>query len=215
MRNRALILAAVLLGVLTLSWLLRVDEPPADSQPVATQTQRPFASRAAPSSASQTPSPAAPNATENAPSEPVDVAARAHFNEEARTFFAHASELSADERAREARELEQQLARLEHAGGLSAGETLLVLVGLIKATVSDPAQQDAQIKALQDRYKTDTQRRLAAAQARPDPQFESYKVRESEIVAEVMSMETIPDGLTRDEFLRRRLQSAREQLTPQ
>jgi hypothetical protein len=28
-------------------------------------------------------------------------------------------------------------------------------------------------------------------------------------------METIPDGLSRDEYLRRRLQSAREQLTPQ
>jgi hypothetical protein len=36
-------------------------------------------------------------------------------------------------------------------------------------------------------------------------------VREREIVAEVMGMTSIPDGLSRDEYLRRRLQQAREQ----
>jgi hypothetical protein len=91
----------------------------------------------------------------------------------------------------------------------------LVRAGLISETVPAGAKRDAQLLALQQRYRDETQLRLAAAQALPDPQFESYKVRESQIVNEVMAMETIPDGLSRDEYLRRRLQSAREQLTPQ
>jgi hypothetical protein len=42
--------------------------------------------------------------------------------------------------------------------------------------------------------------------------FQLYKVREGQIVAEVMSLQTIPNGLSRDEYLRRRLQTEREQL---
>ena len=97
---------------------------------------------------------------------------------------------------------------------MSAGETLLIRAGLIRETVPAGVERDAQLQALQQRYKAETQLRLAAAQARPDPRFESYKIRESEIVSEVMAMQAIPDGLSRDEYLRRRLQSAREQLTP-
>ena len=146
---------------------------------------------------------------------PVDVTARERFNEEARAFFSSAAQMTAEDRLREAQRLEQELARLEQAGGMSAGETWLIRAGLIRETVPDGAQQDAQLQALQQRYADETRLRVAAAQARPDPQFESYKVRESEIVHEVMAMETIPDGLNRDEYLRQRLQSAREQLTPQ
>jgi hypothetical protein len=145
----------------------------------------------------------------------VDVAARERFYERARTFFASAARMNAEDRVREARQLEQELARLEEAGGMSAGETLLIRAGLIRKTVPAGAEQDAQLQALQQRYRTDTQLRVAAAQAHPDPQFESYKVRESEIVNEVMALQSIPDGLTRDEYLRQRLQHAREQLTPQ
>ena len=145
----------------------------------------------------------------------MDVDTRANFNEHARTFFANAADMTAEDRLHEAQQLEQQLTRLEQAGGMSAGETLLIRAGLIRETVPAGAEQEAQLRALQERYRADTQRRIAVAQARPDPQFDSYKVRESEIVHEVMAMETIPDGLSRDEYLRRRLQSAREQLTPQ
>jgi hypothetical protein len=42
--------------------------------------------------------------------------------------------------------------------------------------------------------------------------FQLYKVREREIVAEVMALQSIPDGLSREEYLRRRLQAEREQL---
>lgn len=58
----------------------------------------------------------------------------------------------------------------------------------------------------------DARQRNALATAQSDPMFQLYKVRESQIVAETLSLQTIPNGLSRDEYLRRRLQAEREQL---
>jgi hypothetical protein len=222
MRWRVFTVAAVLLGAAVLSWLLRMEQSPDGSRSVAVDA--PFHTSPKP----ETPPgpavrtepmdvelPEAPFADAAVVQSPVDVDTRARFNEQARAFFANAAQMTAEDRAREARRLEQELTRLEQAGGLFAGETLLIRAGLIRETVPAGAQQDAQLRALRARYRVETQRRVASAQARPDPQFGSYKVREREIVDEVMAMATIPDGLSRDEYLRRRLQSAREQLTPQ
>lgn len=210
MRRRVFSVAAVLLSVVVLSWLLRPEESSERSSVVAVDS--PVVAAPSPEILSTPPVRAEPN---NFPAPPVDVETRARFNEQARAFFANAAQMNEEDRLHEARELEQELTRLEQAGGLSAGETLMIRAGLIRETVPAGAQQDAQLQALQERYGAETQRRVAAAQANPDPQFGSYKVQESEIVNEVMAMETIPDGLSRNEYLRRRLQSAREQLTPQ
>jgi hypothetical protein len=207
-------LSAVMLGGLLLwkgsrddSLSVVVDSPAVVSQSPDTPADPP--ARAEPKSVEL------PVGSDRDAQAPVDVTTRERFNERAREFFANSAQMTAADRVREAQQLEQELARLEQAGGLSAGETLLIRAGVIRETVPAGAQQDAQLQALQERYRAETQLRVAAAQARQDPQFGSYKVRESEIVNEVMAMETIPDGLTRDEYLRRRLQSAREQLTPQ
>lgn len=95
---------------------------------------------------------------------------------------------------------------------MSAGESFLLRAGLIRAAEPDEQQQAAQLRALKERYEIDTRQRTAQGSAQSDPMFQLYKVRESEIVAEVMSLQTIPDGLSRDEYLRQRLQQAREQL---
>jgi hypothetical protein len=211
MRRRVFTVAAVLLGAVALSWLLRPEKSSDGSGIVVTVS--PVDTSPRPETFAEPPVRAEPQTL--APQTPVDVTARAQFNEQARAFFANAAQMTAEDRLHEAQQLEQELTRLEQASGLSAGETLLIRIGLIRETVPPGAQQDAQLQALQERYRAETQRRVATAQARPDPQFGSYKVRESEIVNEVMAMETIPDGLSRDEYLRRRLQSAREQLTPQ
>ncbi|MBC8085644.1 MAG: hypothetical protein H7Z40_00145 [Phycisphaerae bacterium] len=229
MRRRVFTIAAVLLSAVVLSWLLRSEEASDGSSTVAVDPPVDTSSR--PATLSEPPvlaEPkgfAAPVGSEPVGSEPVgneptvrapvDVDTRADFNEQARAFFANAAQMTAEVRLHEAQQLEQELTRLEQAGGLSAGETFVMRVGLIREMVPAGAQQDTQLQALQERYRAETQRRVATAQARPDPQFGSYKVRESEIVNEVMAMETIPDGLNRHEYLRRRLQSAREQLTPQ
>lgn len=144
--------------------------------------------------------------------EPVDIADRASFNEQAREFFAQAPALPPDEARRRAQLLSQQLSRIERAGGMSAGETFLLHAGLIRAAEPDEQQQAAQIRALRERYELEGRQRTAQASPPSDPMFQLYKVRESEIVAEVASLQTVPDGLSRDEYLRRRLQQAREQL---
>jgi len=210
MSRRVFTVAAVLLSAVVVSWLLRMEESPEGSSTVAVDS--PVATPPA-ETLSEPPVRAEPKSF--AVQTPVDVATRAQFNEQVRAFFANAAQMTAEDRLHEARQLEQELTRVEQAGGLSAGETLVIRAGIIREVVPAGAQQDAQLQALQERYRAETQRRVANAQGRPDPQFGSYKVRESEIVNEVMAMETIPDGLSRDEYLRRRLQSAREQFTPQ
>lgn len=218
MGRRVFAVTAVLLGAAALIWLMRTDESSEISRTVAVDS--PVGTSTGPGKLSEPPvhaepeGPTAPG-NERAAQMPVDVDTRARFNEQARTFFANAPQLTPEVRLHEAQQLEQELARLEQAGGMSAGETLLIRAGLIRETVPAGAEQDAQLRALQQRYTAESQRRVASAPVRPDPQFESYKVRESQIVDEVMAMETIPDGLSRDEYLRRRLQNAREQLTPQ
>ncbi len=68
------------------------------------------------------------------------------------------------------------------------------------------------MRALKERYEMDTRQRNALAAEQSDPMFQLYKVRESQIVAETLSLQVIPNGLSRDEYLRRRLQAEREQL---
>jgi hypothetical protein len=219
MRRRVVTVAAVVLGVVALGWLPRLKESPEGLRSVAVESPRDTSPRSdirsGPPARAEAEIPAAPISGMPVVETPVDVDTRARFNEQARAFFANAAQMRAEDRLREARQLEQELMRLEQAGGSSAGETLLIRAGLIRETVPASAQQDAQLKALQERYRAETQRRVASAQARPDPQFGSYKARESEIVNEVMAMEAITDGLSRNEYLRRRLQTARETFTPQ
>ncbi|MBM0106916.1 hypothetical protein JM946_19445 [Steroidobacter sp. S1-65] len=203
---------AVAVAAVAIGWMLHVSKPTPE-QAKATDARESVGEarerRDAPS-----PSPAAaeapPNASDNA--SPVDVRERARFNERAREFFAQAPTLSPDEARQRADDLSQELSRIEQAGGLSAGETFLIRAGLIRATVADEQQQLAQIRALKERYEADARQRNALASGHSDPMFDLYKVREGQIVAEVMSLATIPGGLTREEYLRRRLQTEREQL---
>ena len=219
MRIRPLLAVTIVLSVLALSWVLQdrntSTHSPATAAGEQGESQALSAGQPVPPGA-PVPAPALAAADSKAieSDSPVDATARARFNEQARDFFARAQNLAEAQRLSEAQHLEQELARLERAGGMSAGETFLLRTGLIRQTVADQAEQAAQIKALKERYESEDRRRTAEANLRSDPAFESYKVRESEIVAEVAAMQTIPDGLTRDEYLRRRLQAARERITP-
>lgn len=204
-----LALAAVALGWVAYLSQRSAEQAPADAREVVGETGERQAPRPAASpapSAADTPAPAGQEAR------PVDVQERARFSERARAFFAQAPGLPPEEARQQADEIARELSRIEQAGGLSAGETFLIRAGLIQATVADEQQRKEQIRALRERYETEAQRRSAQAPEQADPMFELYKVREGQIVAEVMAMETIPDGLSRDEYLRRRLQAERERL---
>jgi hypothetical protein len=206
MRTRSIVIVAVVLAAVALGWTLRPHEPSAtDERSTSIEATRTQATAQEPDQPGAT----SPTTSNNGP---IEVADRARFNEQAREFFAQAPALPPDEVRRRAELLSQELSRIEQGGGISAGETFLLRAGLIRATEPDEQRQIEQLRALKARYESDSRQRGARASAQSDPMFQLYKVRESEIVAEVMSLQTIPDGMSRDEYLRRRLQQAREQL---
>lgn len=137
---------------------------------------------------------------------------RQRFEADAKDFFARSASLRAVERSERADALTRQIDKYEAAGGLSAGEAVLLRTALVKATVDDPARQAEEVAAIADRYRAHADRRMAAflEQQRNDPRFQAYKAREARVVAEVMAATTIPAGLTRDQYLRQRLQQERE-----
>ena len=134
------------------------------------------------------------------------------FEREARDFVRAAPGLPTGERERRAQALETQIAAREAAGELSAGDTLLLRAAMIEAMSGSEAEQKARLAALAERYRADAARREAAfaAQQAADPRMRQYKARERAVVAEVMAMTSIPGGLTRDQYLRQRLQLERE-----
>lgn len=136
---------------------------------------------------------------------------RQAFEAQARRFFKEAASLGPVQRSEQARALTASIDRYEGSGGLSAGEALLLRSGLVKATIADPVQQAERLADLIESYRGRSDQRLAAyeAQHASDPRFQDYKARERAIVAEVMALGEIPGGLTRDEYLRQRLQQAR------
>ena len=137
---------------------------------------------------------------------------RQRFEADAKDFFARSASLRVVERSERADALTRQIDKYEAAGGLSAGEAMLLRTALVKATVDDPARQAEEVAAIADRYRAHADRRMAAflEQQRNDARFQAYKAREAQVVAEVMAATTIPAGLTRDQYLRQRLQEERE-----
>ena len=137
---------------------------------------------------------------------------RQRFEADARDFFARAASLRAVERSERSGALTRQIDAYEAAGGLSAGEAVLLRTALVRATVDDPARQAEEVAAIAERYRTHADQRMAAfaAQQANDPRFQAYKTREAQVVAEVMAMTSVPAGFTRDQYLRQRLQEERE-----
>ena len=137
---------------------------------------------------------------------------RQDFEASSKRFLRDAAKLGPVERSQQARELSASIDKYERENGLSAGEALLLRSALVKATVADGTQQAVQIADLTQAYRERADRRNAEylAQHQRDPRFQDYKAHERSIVAEVMAMRSIPGGLSRDEYLRRRLQQARE-----
>lgn len=137
---------------------------------------------------------------------------RQDFEAGSRRFLRDAAKLGPVERAKQARALSASVDKYEREGGLSAGEALLLRIALLKATVPDEAEQALRTAELMQSYRARADRGFAEylAQHQRDPRFQDYKARERAIVAEVMALQAIPGGLSRDEYLRQRLQLARE-----
>lgn len=139
----------------------------------------------------------------------LELANRLDFEEELHAFFAKAKGLSSDELAAEAAMLEQRLAEYERLGQVSAAENLMVRIAMTKLTIEDEAAQKQALQGLIDRQNAAAQARKEEWLAKPRPEFEAYKQQEKQIVKEVMAMDQVPGGLTRNEYLRQRLLEAR------
>lgn len=138
--------------------------------------------------------------------------ARQRFRHEARDFLRVAASLPAVEREQRADALEAEITKRALARELSAGEAMLLRAALLQQLSDSDAEKARSLAALAEHYRQDAARREAAwiARQRSDPRMQRYKARERMVVAEVMAMKTIPGGLTRDEYMRRRLQEERE-----
>jgi hypothetical protein len=212
-RRRYSLIVAGVAAVGALVWFVR----PAEEQRARSHVDAIERETTKSPAATPTPQPAVP-AVERPQSRPT-VDPRVHkfqqrerFQQEVREFFARAPALPPQERTARARQIAREITGYEAEGEIAAAEALTLRTALIRETVEDPAEQVEAIRGLQQHYQQQGARKQAEWEARSDPEFELYKAREREIVAEVMAMTTIPDGLSRDEYLRLRLQRAREQL---
>ena len=137
---------------------------------------------------------------------------RMAFEQRVRGFLRDAHTLDENTRREQAQAIGREIDQREQARELSAGESVVLHVSLIEAAEQDQAERIRQSQALVDRYRQQTAARQAAfeEQQRQDAGFQAYKVREAQIVSEVMAMTSYPGGMSRDDYLRMRLQEARQ-----
>ncbi len=137
---------------------------------------------------------------------------RLAFQQRVRGFLRDAHTLDENVRREQAQAIGREIDQREQARELTAGESVVLHVSLIEAAVQDQAERIRQSQALVDRYRQQTAARQAAfeEQQRQDAGFQAYKAREAQIVSEVMAMTRYPGGMSRDDYLRVRLQEARQ-----
>jgi hypothetical protein len=191
---------------LGLYWQQAESEPPAPEAPAA----QPAAEQDVPSTPAKPPTPAKRQQLLAAP-QVQQHQRRLEFHNGFRAFIASAASLDASERESQAAALAKQIDEYETRGELALSEALLLQTALIQATVADEAEQKSRAEALAARYKAISAAREAERDKTQPQAFTRYKQDERRIVEEVMAMEHIPGGLSRDQYLRQRLQEAREQ----
>ena len=131
------------------------------------------------------------------------------FQEQVSDFFEQASQMSDEQRAKSAENIENRLKDYQAEGRVSGSEALLLRLALVRTVEQDPQQQEAESRALIQEHQREAEQRMAQWKSRNQPEFDHYKRQEQSIVEEVMAMETIPGGMERNEYLRQRLQKAR------
>ncbi len=134
-----------------------------------------------------------------------------NVRQEFRDFFESAHELDDNTKKEKIEKLEEKLVLLETEKKASRVEALLLHLALLKF---DPDSENAKRrgKALVAEYQRLADARNKAFIENPEPKFVNYKQKEKQVLSEVLAMETYPDGLTRDQYLARRLAEVRTQV---
>jgi hypothetical protein len=205
MKIKPVHIGLAIVAVLTLSLWMSAEHR---KDTLADSLAMPAETTAAPAPVAADPKQAALEATPEARA----YRSRLAFEAQARAFLRDAPKLDDNARLERARALRREINRREQAGELSAGDAVILHIGLIQAAVKDESERLRQSQALVERYRQQTTARQAAfnEQQRRDTQFQAYKTREAQIVSEVLAMTSYPGGMSRDDYLRVRLQEARQ-----
>ncbi len=207
-RSTLLLGSCILIGSVTLAWFWQRPnaEEPARLPPRPASVQLPTQGSAPPAPVELSPEQlhllARPEVRQQQ--------RRLDFHQRYRDFIEHATELDSSSREAQAQTLSEGIDALQRQGEVALSEALLLQIALIKAVSEDEDEQKRRAEALIERYQAISAEREAKLAQRPDPNFERYKAEEKNIVEEVRGLQDIPDGLTRDQYLRQRLQEARE-----
>ena len=133
------------------------------------------------------------------------------FRGDLQAFIDEAELLPAQDHEPRARELLARVRTLEENGYLTAPEALALRLSLLRYALP-PDDYRAAAATLID----DARQRAEAAErdwaARSDPRLEAYRKLEREIVEESLAMSEFPDGMTRQAYLRERLQALRSEI---
>jgi hypothetical protein len=172
----------------------------------------------------------APRADERAAARTLDLAPDAHmpapadaespelarhrnalaFQSAVRDFFDSSARLGEAERRARADALLAQIEARESSGALRAPEALMLRLGVARALEDDPAVLESEMRRISEEYR-EAQERAAASHV-PDPRDARYQRAQADIAREVMAIQDIPGGLTREEYLRERLRDARTEI---
>jgi|GEM_PF-300113 len=131
------------------------------------------------------------------------------FRQRVRDFFEDQQISPSPSRQSQARALDQEIVDAQTENRVSAAEALLLRMALIQRSEPDSEQRQNRLSQLVEQYRQQAEQHSAAPS--DDPRFRDYKQQEQAIVQEVMAMKSIPNGMDRNEYLRLRLQNAREQ----
>lgn len=207
-RRRVVILLVVAVGVFMAARLMPRAAPPAvNPNAQAAQLSGELASAAAPLWAADD-----DTMPDTVPAELVArYEARQVFFASLRDFLDDPSHVPADQRAAYAEASADALRDYEERGELSAAEATFLRLALLRHQVSDDEYEAAAAALIEDTAQVSAERE-AAWQATQRQQMAAYRERERAVVAEVEAMTSFPDGMTRGQYLRERLQAERERL---
>ena len=107
------------------------------------------------------------------------------------------------------KDLERMLGKLAAQQLVTPFEELMIRLALSKHTLSEDDFQEESTRLMAEYDRTVKQKQSGT---KPNSKHLAYKEKEQEIMYEVLAMDEYPDGLSRDEYLKQRLDQVRSEV---
>jgi hypothetical protein len=118
--------------------------------------------------------------------------------------------------AQQAEELIVKIKSKESELEITAAESSSLQLAIMKKVLSDDEYNDFAKKLIEQKSKeADAYQQKHLQSLANDSKYQDYKAREKKVVEEVLSMDTFPDGLSQDEYLRQRLDEITQEIYQQ